>query len=247
LIHDGKYYNEQVCYKRTFKHLHQVNRQQLPSLIMLIMPQAKTSLRMQMITEWPQPSTETVAAWGPQIGEGLLYLHQIIGMAHLNLKPENILLYPVEKHATPDPKQAPLHSRYVLKISDCACSLLLPTASKVLSLSHDTNIYVVSPPLAHKFGGKWEDSLHYDVHCYAMVLLLMLHGYPLFDRRFMLTQFPGGLLSMARYRLVEAIETSEHVPAPFVNLFRQVFGKAQPRVTSVQQVLKHQAFQTGQD
>ena len=244
LIHDGKCFNAQAGIKRTFKHLRQVNRHQLPSLIMLIMPHAKMSLRWAILNEWSHFSDSTVIQWGQQIGDGLCYLHQTIGMAHLNLKPENILLYSVKESSDGDcdVKQVPLHSLYLAKISDCACSLLLPTASKVLSPSYETSVFVLSPPFAHKFGGaKFEDSLHYDAYCFAMTLLLMLVGYESFSRSFIWPQFPTGLLSNARNPLVEAIETHRGVPKTFANLFKQVFDKSGLRIT-VAEMLKHEAF-----
>lgn len=241
-IYDGKCPNPQMCQKKSFRSLAHAERQQLPALVLFIMEQAKMNLRTAIINEWHRVHSITMAVeWGREIGNGLEYLHQI-GFAHLDIKPENILLFELAS-GEPVDAETPLHSRYIVKIGDCATALLLPTASKVLSQSHETSLYELSPPFTDKFGPNL-DTEHFDIHCYAMVLLLMLVGYEHFDRWFMLPQFPTGLLSPARYHLMEAIEATnrQDVPETFVQMFKRIFDRNATERITMKQLLQMPLF-----
>lgn len=243
--------------KKTFKRVTHVERQQLPSLVMLVMEQARLNLRSALIYEWYSLQTVSAAAeWGRQVASGLAYLHSVLGFPHLNVKAENVLLFPTEGEGSSQ-AQLPLHARFTAKISDCATAYLLPTVSRVLSQSHETSLWEVSPPGADKFAlleGVLQYS--YDVHCFGMLVLLMLVGYEHYGRRYMLSMFPTGLLSPPRYRLLEIIladanapistssVSSVDLPPPFVDFFKAVFGPGKEQVT-MKQLLAMDAFKMG--
>ncbi len=233
--------------KKTFKRVAQVERQQLPSLVMLVMEQARLNLRSVLIYEWYSLQTVPAAAeWGRQVGSGLAYLHVVLGFAHLNVKAENVLLF---ESGGDNAALLPLHARFTAKISDCATAFLLPTVSRVLSQSHETSLWEVSPPGADKFAlSSHEAAQWYDVHCFSMLLLLMLAGYEQFGRRYMLSMFPTGLLSGARYRLLEIItedaassNSSVEIPEHFLALFKVAFGEKNGKV-SMKQLLAMDVF-----
>ncbi|KAJ6219498.1 hypothetical protein RDWZM_005310 [Blomia tropicalis] len=197
---------------------------------------------------WPSFKHSTTVQWGRQIGEALSYLHQEIGFAHFNLKPENVLLFETEGKGT----KRELHHRYTAKIVDGACSWLVPTSSKVLSQGHDCSVYVMSSIWLDKFRENFNDNIQYDVYCYAMMLLLMLVGYENFGKRFILARFPIGSISFVRYRLMSTIESFDRnqIPSSFVELFQPIFSvgiskrlhTSSSSTNTISQMLKHEAL-----
>lgn len=237
------------CNRKNFKNLiYSKNRQHLPSLLLLVMPYANLNLRLCLIQDWPSFKHSTTVQWGRQIGEALSYLHQEIGFAHFNLKPENVLLFETEGKGT----KRELHHRYTAKIVDGACSWLVPTSSKVLSQGHDCSVYVMSSIWLDKFRENFNDNIQYDVYCYAMMLLLMLVGYENFGKRFILARFPIGSISFVRYRLMSTIESFDRnqIPSSFVELFQPIFSvgiskrlhTSSSSTNTISQMLKHEAL-----
>lgn len=237
-----------TLHTKYFEDILQLDNEQLmklPNQILLVMPFAKCNLRTVLIRQWGNFDLNTSTDFASQIALGLNFLHEVIGLAHLNLKPENILLFETDLAAD---KSRPLSERYTLKISDCCNSLLLPTFSKVLTLGIDTDastsIYAMGSYCKNKLSDKFLDRVKFDQHCYAVTLLILLVGYECFHKTFILPQFPNALVCPLKSHLIQTIEEYDRkaIPIQFVDLFKLIFDEA--REIKTESIVKHPALES---
>lgn len=208
----------------------------MPDQVLLMMPFCVMNLRTMLIHNHEDISLVAAITWSRQIAEGLQHLHETIEIAHLNLKPENILLY--EGGSNISLCRQELHKRYVLKIGDCCCALLLPTTRKVVTLGEesekDVSVYTLAADCQSRLSDKLEDQIAYDQQCLAMIMLHLLLGYDTFYKTFVSTQFPNGLVCYTKCQIIEIIETQvPNVPTSFVDLFKLIFGSKPVKTSTI--------------
>lgn len=230
---------------KVFENIHQ-NQQSclLPNQILLIMPMAIMNLK-QAIHDHSNGLPLTVTkTYSRQIIDGLEFLHKQINIAHLNLKPENILFF-IDNNDDDTKNEI----RYCLKLTDIIDNYLLPAnMNHVQTLSpfdchvnHYIN-YTISPLFVDYYHGRYchnnddDDDNHcgdnidvkniqfkHDLYCYTMTVLLMIIGYKEFERKFICTQSPYRIKANPLHQyfplLIERIKSSTLIPAIFIDWF----------------------------
>ncbi|KAH9422601.1 SRSF protein kinase 2 [Dermatophagoides pteronyssinus] len=165
----------------------------LPYQIIFIMPMAVMNLKEAIYKNHPKGLTiSLVRDYSKQIIDGLQFLHGQFKIAHLNLKPENILLY------IDDSNKSTNEIKYCIKLVDILDNYIFPVKKSVQTLSpfdipNQSIQYAISPLFIDYFyqeNDQLRIQFKHDLYCLTIIILIMLIGYEQFEKRFIVSQLP---------------------------------------------------------
>lgn len=217
-----------------------------PYNVILVMPLAHLNLRVALIKYADQFPLPTVTAFSKQILMALDFLHNQLLMAHLNLKPENILLF---KSAAYRNKSEQFHVRYIIKLTDCAQSYMVPLERNVLSSSHKICKFQMSCFSLVPLQGTLSQRFMFDIHCFSNTMLLMMVGYDKFHNTFAVDQFPFMAVADVNKMLIKVVDEEPQLISPlYLRLLLKLYTNQEApypttgKPLTVREILKDQVF-----